>query len=199
MFGTPLRRSIAAVALTLGSVSVVACFVPADGARRGPSNAIATSTAPLGTTECVARCEEHARSCDGAANELAVECNKACDVRLSRAAIRCVEALACAAAPSAVNECIAKNPESHAPSHAVFGDRCQCPGDALECAATCGDGLLCVSPSVGAAASCVGPVCCEGAACAQQLGKPGFCGTGRICGCATGEAQCERGLCVVDH
>lgn len=196
---TSFRRSIVATACTLACVTAAACFVPAEGARRGPAHGTATSTAPLGTTECVARCEEHARTCEGAADAAAAECNESCKVRLSRAAIRCIEALACTAAPTAVRECVATNPERNVASAGVFGDACQCADGASECAGGCGEGLSCARPAVGAAASCVGPVCCEGAACAQQLGKAATCGAGRVCGCASGESQCDRGLCVVDH
>lgn len=172
-----------------------ACFSGSAPARKGPVEPAATgSNSPLGTTECVARCEQHADSCNQA--DIAA-CDQLCAARVSRAAIRCVEALACSAERSAADDCVRANPETAAPTQGVFGDACQCPDGAAECADVCTGSLLCVKQDE--VSSCMGPVCCEGETCADRLGAAADCGQGRVCGCSDGASRCDRGICVVDH
>jgi hypothetical protein len=170
-----------------------ACFGSNDEeSASGSSGAPDAGEAPMGNAECRARCQRHADTCANGD-----DCGARCAGPVSRAAIRCVEALDCQAPPSAADACVRDNPESGALERGAFGDDCACDGDEVECRSTCADGLSCIVHEE--ARVCAGPECCTAAACDELLGTAADCGEGRVCGCADGTDTCDRGLCVADH
>lgn len=168
-------------------VGLLGCY--GKGAPKKEENKDTASTAPMGSEECKGRCAAHRERCDGED-----DCASLCGERVSRAAIRCVEALACDQASTAAKRaCVKDNPEVGDVKSGVFGDSCTCAGGEAECRGGCEDTLLC------AAGLCVGPVCCEGSSCDGALGTAEGCGQGRVCGCTDGSSNCTRGVCVADH
>lgn len=180
---------IAGVALGL-----VACFgsgEPATNDDDGANEPDAAST-PMGSAECAARCDRKVEAC-----RFSVDCVALCAERVSRAAMRCIEALDCSASVDAARVCVRENPEAGPLTEGSFGDACECAAGESECQGVCAEGLSCASTA--GLRSCIGPVCCEGASCTDLLGTTAECGAGRVCGCADGSSTCARGLCVADH